>query len=273
MDRNGKIILENEPQSKRVLKDSTAFLLTDSMQASMKPGKKFARAGITVNPTSTSAALSNMSTAGKSGTTTNNRDIWFVGYTPYYTAGIWAGCDNNQELTSANGGTSFHKAIWQKIMTRLHEGLSDPGFPVPDSVETAQICRKSGKLAVEGLCNHDPRGNCIYTEYFAKGTVPTEVCDHHVRVTVCSASGGLPTQYCPGELRTSKVCMVIPSDEPGTTDDSIYGMPGSCSVHTAEVQTEPETTEAEESEPEAPTQAPLPVSPGQIGNVHPIIIH
>lgn len=273
LDRNGKIILENEPQSKRVLKDSTAFLLTDSMQASMKPGKKFARAGITVNPTSTSAALSNMSAAGKSGTTTNNRDIWFVGYTPYYTAGIWAGCDNNQELTASNGGSSFHKAIWQKIMTRIHDGLSDPGFPVPDSVETAQICRKSGKLAVEGLCNHDPRGNCIYTEYFAKGTAPTEVCDHHVRVTVCSASGGLPTQYCPNELRTSKVCMVIPSDEPGTTDDSIYGMPGSCSVHTAASQTEPETESEEVPTIEEPTQSTLPVSPGQIGNtVHPIII-
>lgn len=264
LDKNGKIIIENKPQSKRVLKDSTAFLLTDSMAASMKPGKKYARAGIQINPTSISAAIPDMSAAGKSGTTTNNRDIWFVGYTPYYTAGIWAGCDNNQELSGKNGGTSFHKLIWKKIMTRLHTGLTDPGFTVPDSIETAQICRKSGKLAIDGICNQDPRGSTVYTEYFAKGTVPTEVCDHHVRVTVCSASGGLPTQFCPSELRTSKVCMVIPADEPGTTDDSIYGMPASCSVHT-QAETQPESTE-NPSAPSSETELPSLQSPGQIGN-------
>ncbi|MDO4294877.1 MAG: transglycosylase domain-containing protein [bacterium] len=256
LDRNGKIILENEPQSNRVLKDSTAFLLTDAMAASMKSGKKYARTGITVNPTSTGAALSNMSVAGKSGTTTSNRDIWFVGYTPYYTAGIWAGCDENQELTAKNGGSSFHKQIWKKIMDRVHSGLTDTGFERPDSIETAQICRKSGKLAVDGVCDQDPRGSAVYTEYFAKGTVPTEVCDHHVRVTVCSASGGLPTQYCPSELRTSTVCMVIPSDEVGTTDDSIYGIPAYCSVHTAESH-----TETAENESEAEETTPIVVSP------------
>ena len=64
-------------------------------------------------------------------------------------------------------------------MTRVHEGMSDPGFTVPDSVETAQICRKSGKLPVAGVCTNDPRGNAVYTEYFAKGTVPTDVCNNH----------------------------------------------------------------------------------------------
>ena len=128
-----------------------------------------------------------MSAAGKSGTTTNNVDVWFVGFTPYYTAGVWGGCDNNQQLSAGNGGTSFHKDIWRKIMTRVHEGMSDPGFAVPDSVETAEICRKSGKLAIPGVCSADPRGNAVYTEYFAKGTVPTEVCDHHTTPEPLSA--------------------------------------------------------------------------------------
>lgn len=156
-------------------------------------------------------------------------------------------------------------------MTRLHTGLTDPGFAVPDSIETAQICRKSGKLAIDGICNHDPRGSTVYTEYFAKGTVPTEVCDHHVRVTVCSASGGLPTQFCPSELRTTKVCMVIPAEEHGTTDDSIYGMPGYCSVHT-QAETQPESTE-NPSSPSSETELPSLQSPGQIGNFnYPLII-
>lgn len=229
LDHDGKVLLDNQPQTHQALKDSTAFLLTDAMADSVQAVSSYARNGATLNSTSTRARLENMSVAGKSGTTTNNVDIWFVGFTPYYTAGVWAGCDNNQSLSS-NGGTSFHKDIWRKIMTRVHEGLSDPGFAVPDSVETAQICRKSGKLAVEGVCDQDPRGSAIYTEYFAKGTVPTEVCDKHVVVTVCSASGQKATQYCPS--RSSRVRIAIPQDAEGSTDDSAFAIPGYCSVHT-----------------------------------------
>ncbi len=229
LDHDGKVLIDNTPETHRVLKDSTAFLLTDSMADSMESSRKFSSAG----PSSTSAAahIPGMSAAGKSGTTTANNDIWFVGFTPYYTAGIWAGCDDNQKLTKQNGGTSFHKAIWRKIMTRVHEGMSDPGFTVPDSIETAQICRKSGKLAVSGICNNDPRGNAVYTEFFAKGTVPTDVCNNHVRATVCSTSYRLPTPYCPE--RTTAIFMAIPAGEEGTTDDSKYAMPGYCTIHSA----------------------------------------
>lgn len=233
LDQNGKVLLEAENQPRRALKDSTAFLLTDAMSASMQSNRKFSRSGVNVNSTSTGAAIPNMSCAGKSGTTTAYNDIWFVGYTPYYTAGVWGGCDNNQKLkggNSYNGGTSFHKLIWKKIMTRVHEDLPDPGFAVPESIETAVICRKSGKLAVNGVCDHDPRGNATYTEYFAKGSVPTEVCDKHVVVTVCSASGQKPNEFCP--TKRTEVCLAIPQGEAGETDDSVYGIPGVCTIHT-----------------------------------------
>ncbi len=229
LDHNGRVLIDNQPETKRVLKDSTAFLLTDAMADSLEANRHFSGPEISVNSTSTRAALSGMSAAGKSGTTTNNVDVWFVGFTPYYTAGVWGGCDNNQQLSAGNGGTSFHKDIWRKIMTRVHEGMSDPGFAVPDSVETAEICRKSGKLAIPGVCSADPRGNAVYTEYFAKGTVPTEVCDHHTRATVCSDSGMLATEYCPH--RTTGVFMTIPAGETTVTDDSRYALPGSCTVH------------------------------------------
>lgn len=231
LDHDGKVLIDNTPETHRVLKDSTAFLLTDAMADSMVSSRKFARPGAGPSSTSPAAAIPGMSNAGKSGTTTANNDIWFVGYTPYYTAGIWAGCDNNQRLTKQNGGASFHKAIWRKIMTRVHEGMSDPGFTVPDSIETAEICRKSGKLAVSGICDNDPRGNAIYTEYFAKGTVPTDVCNNHVRATVCSISHKLPTPYCPE--RTTAVFMVLPPGETGETDDSPFAMPGYCTIHSA----------------------------------------
>ena len=229
LDHNGKVLIENKPETHRVLKDSTAFLLTDAMADSMKSSRKFSSNG--PSSTSTAASIPGMSAAGKSGTTSANNDIWFVGYTPYYTAGIWGGCDDNQKLTKQNGGTSFHKAIWRKIMTRVHQGMSDPGFAVPDSIETAEICRKSGKLAVTGVCTEDPRGNPVYTEYFAKGTVPTDVCNNHVRATVCATSHKLPTPYCPE--RTTAVFMVLPAGENGITDDSKYAMPGYCTIHSA----------------------------------------
>lgn len=268
IDHNGKVLIDNQPETHRVLKDSTAFLLTDAMADSMVSNRKFARSGSSLNSTSTRSNIPGMSNAGKSGTTSNNNDIWFVGYTPYYTAGVWAGCDSNQKLTAQNGGTSFHKDIWRKIMTRVHEGLEDTGFQVPDSVETAEICRKSGKLAAPGICNHDPRGNAVYTEYFAKGTVPTEVCTNHIVATVCAESGRLLTPYCP--TRSSRVFMSLPQGEEGATDDSAFAMPGYCRIHSAEsIIIDP--TESDDPnngnvvDPDPQPSNPGPIGPGQLG--------
>ena len=268
LDHDGKVLIDNEPETKQVLKDSTAFLLTDAMSESMKANRKFARSGVSINSTSTRAALTGMSAAGKSGTTTSNNDVWFVGFTPYYTAGVWGGCDNNQKLKHGgvdNGGTSFHKDIWRNIMNRVHEGLEDPGFTVPDSVETAEICRKSGKRAVSGVCDHDPRGDAVYTEYFAKGTAPTEVCDKHVAVTVCAESGKRSTEYCP--TKTTKVCMVLPEGEEDlATDDSIFSIPGYCNIHGRNSTIISPTIEDNDNsggETTAPTKATVvPVGPG-----------
>ncbi len=242
LDHDGKILISNEPETHRVLKDSTAFLLTDAMADSMAANRKF---GSSINSTSTRANIPNMSNAGKSGTTTNNNDIWFVGYTPYYTAGVWAGCDENQKLTAKNGGTSFHKDIWRKIMTRVHQGMEDTGFTVPDSIETAQICRKSGKLAIPGVCSNDPRGSAVYIEYFARGTVPTEMCNTHVRATVCEATGALPNSDCP---RSTRIRIALPANEESHTDDSSYAMPTRyCPGHSSIIITPPLEETIEES--------------------------
>ena len=270
LDHDGKVLIDNEPETKQVLKDSTAFLLTDAMSESMKANRKFARSGVSINSTSTRAALTGMSAAGKSGTTTSNNDVWFVGFTPYYTAGVWGGCDNNQKLKHGgvdNGGTSFHKDIWRNIMNRVHEGLEDPGFTVPDSVETAEICRKSGKRAVSGVCDHDPRGDAVYTEYFAKGTAPTEVCDKHVAVTVCAESGKRSTEYCP--TKTTKVCMVLPEGEEDlATDDSVFFHPRLTVTSTAAIPPlissyHLKSNDNSGGETTAPTKATVvPVGPG-----------
>ena len=264
LDHNGKVLLENEPQTKRVLKDSTAFLLTDALAESMESSRMYASPGVSLNSTSVPANIPGMSNAGKSGTTTSNVDIWFVGYTPYYTAGIWSGCDDNQKISAIGSSTSYHKRIWKQIMARAHEGLADPGFPVPDSIETASVCRKSGMLPNPGVCEADPRGSAVYTEYFAKGTVPTQVCDHHVAITVCGESGGLPTEFCPLESRHSRTVLVTPEGESGGTDDSRYAMPGPCTVHTQSAVVLPSESEtaAPDNETVPETTAPfIPSSP------------
>lgn len=183
LDQEGNVLIDtSEDQPRQAMKATTAFLLTDAMKQSMLPNRAYA-ASVNVNSTSTRAHFDGMSLAGKSGTTTKDVDIWFVGYSPYYVGGIWGGCDENQPLIDKasgeyNGGAGFHKDIWRKIMSRVHEGLPDIGFTEPDGIVQAQVCRKSGKLPTSG-CYADYRGSSVITEYFAEGTVPTTNCDRH----------------------------------------------------------------------------------------------
>ena len=184
VDHNGRILVDyTDSESTRVMKATTAWLLTDAMKDSMQYN---VNPNIGVSSTSTAARLDNMSCAGKSGTTSNSNDIWFVGYTPYYTAGVWAGYDNNERTLS--GQASFHKQIWKNIMNRVHEGLDDIGFTMPASITQETVCRKSGNLPT-GYCYSSGQ---IYTEYFDKNSVPYEACELHY-------SGGLRTPEGSGE--------------------------------------------------------------------------
>ena len=102
-------------------------------------------------------------------------------------------------------------------------------FEQPDSVETAYVCKKSGLLAVDGVCTGDPRGSMAYTEYFAKGTTPTKSCDVHTAVKVCSSTGLLPTATC---TTTTKIFVKRPAGSEGTTEDSAYAPPSAtCKGH------------------------------------------
>lgn len=239
LDHDGNVLLESSAESHQALKPETAFLLTDAMKDVMTGRTKFAVTP--VNPTGRRAALSSMAAAGKSGTTTDNKDLWFVGYTPYYAAGIWSGNDGGQPVT---GGTSYHKDIWKKIMDRVHEGLENTGFQVPKGIERCQICRKSGKRAVEGVCDADPRGSAVYSEYFAEGTVPTALCDVHVKASVCVESGGTAAEFCPET--EERVFLVVPEGT-GETEDSQFVIPQLCPLHQEEESSEEEGEDMWES--------------------------
>jgi penicillin-binding protein 1A len=231
LDHDGNVLLESGRESRQALKPETAFLLTDAMRDVLVGRNKFADTPI--NPTGRRAALEGMAAAGKSGTTTDNKDLWFVGYTPYYTAGIWSGNDGNQPVT---GGTSYHKDIWKRIMDRVHEGLSDTGFGIPEGVKKYQICRKSGKRAVVGVCDLDPRGSAVYSEYFAPGTAPVSVCDVHGKAFVCLESQGSATEFCPET--EERVFMILPEGA-AQTEDSLHVVPEVCPLHPDEASVDP----------------------------------
>ena len=114
LDHNGNVLIENTAAERSVIKESTAFLLTSAMEDVVKQG------------TGTACQLDNMPVAGKTGTTEAYNDLWFVGYTPYYTCAVWSGYDNNEKLPDY--ARNFHKALWKKVMTRIHEGLPSKEF-------------------------------------------------------------------------------------------------------------------------------------------------
>lgn len=220
LDHNKNVLIDNTPETHTVLKETTAFLLTDAMKDVLTKG------------TGSAAKFSNMPTAGKTGTTTKNRDVLFSGYTPYYTCSVWCGFDDNSPQDNAL--TSNPKKLWKNIMGRIHDGLPQKDFDKPEGIITAKVCKKSGKLAVEGLCDADPRGSMFEMEFFAAGTEPTEYCDHHVSATICTKSGMLANEYCPKKLRQTGIYIVGGSSN---TEDEPYLLSGDlqeekyCTIH------------------------------------------
>ncbi len=238
-DSDGNVILDADVTQDvhRVIEESTASLLTDAMEEVVTKG------------TGTPCAISSAPLAGKTGTSNDYKDLWFVGYVPNnLCAAIWIGYDENLSLTA---NPNVQKAFYSTIMEQLVVALGAEGgeFEMTGDIVTATVCSKSGLLANE-YCSDDPAGSTLYTEYFRSGTVPTTTCTTHVSVKICTESGLLAGEYCPEDEVEEQVFRVRPSDldgtdAKGTTPDSAYEAPTeTCDVHT-EPETEEETTEEE----------------------------
>lgn len=193
VDHDGNIILDNTtPQSKQVIKETTAFLLTDAM------------VDVVTSGTGGSVNFGGMAIAGKTGTTSDYNDVWFAGYTPYYTATTWAGYDNNVKLSGDE--KNLAKKLWRTVMSKIHEGLPNESFSVPSGIVTATVCSRSGKLPIAGLCD-----STLRTEYFAEGTVPEETCDVHYAGQICQYSNLPATEFCP--FKTEGVIELTPVED------------------------------------------------------------
>lgn len=181
VDHDGNVLIDKiaDQDRHRVIKETTAFLLTDAMVDVVTKG------------TGGSVNFGGMAIAGKTGTTSDYKDVWFAGYTPYYTATTWTGFDNNVSMDDS-AAKNLSKTLWKAVMSRLHENLPSESFSMPAGITTAVICSRSGKLPVEGLCD-----NYLKTEYFADGSIPSETCDVHYSGMVCVYSGLCAAETCP----------------------------------------------------------------------------
>lgn len=230
IDSKGRIIIDKTPETHQVIKESTAFLLADAMHT----------CATNSDGTGRHANISGQYTAIKTGTTSNEYDIWTAGFTPYLTAVVWSGYDENTKITSTN----YRNIIWKDVMTEINDvkGYSYKEIKMPDSIETAEICTKCGLLAIDGVCDSVNKygttetKNFVKEEYFAEGTVPEDYCVCHAKYTLCSLSNKLAGEDCPASNKVERVYMTRFKGDEGTTDDTPYELPDSvegteCHLH------------------------------------------
>lgn len=203
VDRNGNVVLDAASvQIKRqVFQPSTAWMLTDMLEEAVNSG------------TGTRAKISNMTVAGKTGTNSDYRSVYFAGYTPYYTSSLWIGHDKQSEgtkLVSGATGGLYAAPLWQEYMNQIHDGLQNRDIidkqPSELGLVQRRVCSVTGLLATDA-CSSDSNHKPV-TDWFALGQAPATRCDVHVSVEICADSGKLATPYCPeGSKKTGSVVL------------------------------------------------------------------
>jgi penicillin-binding protein 1A len=202
LDHDGNVIIDHEtPATHQVIKKDTAYMLTNMME------------GVITDPNGTGRAAafadSQIPIAGKTGTTTNTKDLYFVGYTPYYVAGIWGGYDTPKTMDKLSG--SYHLPLWSKVMNAIHKDLPYKNFDTPDDLVTVSLCEDSGDLPTD-LCYDDPRGDRIIQVQLPADAVPTAECDQHVSLTVDTRTGFKAAATCPLQFTHTYVGILVEDD-------------------------------------------------------------
>ncbi|MDK2879035.1 MAG: penicillin-binding protein [Thermoanaerobacteraceae bacterium] len=224
IDKNGRTLIENKPDQWSAVSKQVAFIVTDMLRS------------VVIEGTGKRLASLPFPVAGKTGTTSDSKDVWFVGYTPQLVAAVWMGHDEPTPMSHVAGG--YQPALmWKQIMTVAQKDLPVQNFSKPDGiVGPINVCVDSGKIPTE-LCYKDPRGPRVRGEYFIKGTEPTSFCDVHVEKQIDVSTGLLATPYCPPELVQTRVFIQRP--EPYTVSpkgqiplDAKYEAPFEyCNIH------------------------------------------
>jgi penicillin-binding protein 1A len=176
-DRDGHLLYQSDQLSKRAISETTAFLMSNMLADVINAGTAAGARTLGFK----------LPAAGKTGTTNDFNDAWFIGFTPKLVTGVWVGFDQPRTILPNGFAADIAVPFWTAFMKVATSNDEPAWFTPPDGVTTATVCRISGKLASEG-CNHvDVVGrdgeletrSMVYTEYFARGTAPTEYCDIH----------------------------------------------------------------------------------------------
>jgi penicillin-binding protein 1A len=220
-DSNGRVIIESNPEKRQVIDEDTAYLLTNAMHDVVTSGT-----GVLAN-------IDGQYVAGKTGTSSDNYDIWFAGYTDYLTASIWSGFDTNTDIGKYTGSTSYHNKLWSNIMGKI-SSLKEYEYREPERPETVvevTVCDHCGYPAVEGVCPS------THVELFSTKTMPEDKCKCHLKYTICTASGKLAGQYCPEDTKETQFFEVNFSGLSSYDPTAVYALPstianGVCIIHT-----------------------------------------
>ncbi len=163
VDREGRVLEENSILREEVLDPKVNYMTTSLLSSVMNEG--FGRGA--------RIAGFNEPAAGKTGTTDENTDAWFVGFTPDLAVGVWTGFDEKKTMGDGMTGGAVSLPTWTAVMkTAYRGGRHAPAFPVPDGIESRVICELTGLLATEAC----PK---IRREVFIAGTEPQRACDRH----------------------------------------------------------------------------------------------
>ena len=162
-DADGNVILENEAKSSVAMKDTTAALMNSLLQEVINGGTGY------------EGRISGMHVAGKTGTTNNDQDRYFVGYTPYYSCAVWVGYVHNQRIIASGNPAA---SMWQKVMSRIHADLADKDFFSCSGLTYVKVCADSGLLATDN-CAEDCRGSRVYSALVAADNAPSAYCNMH----------------------------------------------------------------------------------------------
>ncbi len=197
VDHKGTTVYQYKPKYTRAMSRETAWLMTNMLQTVVNSG------------TGTNAKVPGIPTAGKTGTSEENRDCWFCGFTPSYSGAVWMGYDARYTMHNQYGG-GYPARLLKSMLQKAHTKKKTVAWSTPSNIVQIRICSKSGKLP-SASCPEDH----IISEYCVKQYAPKDMCNLHQTVVICKESGKLAGKYCPETQVISKV-----QAQPGSSDVS-----------------------------------------------------
>ena len=209
VDNNGNVVVDMHQQQDRhqVFKPSTAYLVVDMLKEAVQSG------------TGTKAKISSQVVAGKTGTNSDSKGVFFAGMTGWYSGSVWIGHDNYKALSSKATGGNAAAPLWQSFMEKIHKAKNldsreiIDGAPSDYNLVRVTTCGVSGQLATDA-CYNDVNGYKTITDYWSADSVPTAYCSMHKSVSVCTESGLLATDYCPSYSVETRGIVLIPRGHP-----------------------------------------------------------